>query len=86
MFIRPETREELDGFEPDFTIINACSQVNEKWKEHNLNSEVAVAFNIEKNMDILTSLLCKLLWTHQICQRLPLPVSIHTFHSILQGL
>ena len=26
--------------EPDFTIINACSAVNEKWKEHNLNSEV----------------------------------------------
>ena len=48
MFIRPESREELDGFEPDFTIINACSQVNEKWKEHNPNSEVAVAFNIEK--------------------------------------
>ena len=29
MFIRPETREELEGFEPDFTIINACSLDNE---------------------------------------------------------
>ena len=53
MFIRPESREELDGFEPDFTIINACSQVNEKWKEHNLNSEVAVAFNIEKKVAVI---------------------------------
>ena len=26
MFIRPETREEIEGFEPDFTIINACSK------------------------------------------------------------
>jgi ATP-dependent phosphoenolpyruvate carboxykinase len=53
MFIRPETREELDGFEPDFTIINACSETNKKWKEHNLNSEVAVAFNIEKRVAVI---------------------------------
>ena len=39
--------------EPDFTIINACSVVNEKWKEHNLNSEVAIAFNIEKKIGII---------------------------------
>merc|ERR1719456_2137850 len=53
MFIRPETREELQGFEPDFTIINACSQVNEEWQRHNLNSEVAIAFNIEKRVAVI---------------------------------
>lgn len=39
--------------EPDFTIINACSVINDKWKEHNLNSEVAVAFNIEKKIGVI---------------------------------
>jgi len=43
----------LEGFEPDFTIINACSETNKKWKEHNLNSEVAVAFNIEKKVAVI---------------------------------
>ena len=37
MFIRPETKEELKEFEPDFTIINACSKTNLDWKKHNLN-------------------------------------------------
>ena len=36
----PETREELEGFEPDFTIINACAETNAKWKEHNLNPKL----------------------------------------------
>lgn len=53
MFIRPETREELTNFEPDFTVINACPVVNEEWKKHNLNSEVAVAFNIEKRVAVI---------------------------------
>jgi len=53
MFIRPETREELEGFQPDFTIINACARVNAKWKEHGLNSEVAVAFNLEKKVAVI---------------------------------
>jgi len=53
MFIRPETREELEGFEPDFTVINACAEVNEKWKEHNLNSEVAVVFNLEERTAVI---------------------------------
>ena len=47
MFIRP-TPETLEGFTPDFTAINACALTNENWQEHGLNSEVAVAFNIEK--------------------------------------
>ena len=45
MFIDKTDRED---FEPDFTIINACSKTNEKWREHALNSEVGIVFNIEK--------------------------------------
>ena len=52
MFIRP-AKEDLENFEPDFTIINACSEVNEKWKEHNLNSEVAIAFHLEKKVAVI---------------------------------
>ena len=53
MFIRPKTREELVGFKPDFTIINACSEVNDDWEKHGLNSEVAIAFNIEKQVAVI---------------------------------
>ena len=53
MFIRPESEKELEGFKPDFTIINACSETNKKWKEHGLNSEVAIAFNIEKRVAVI---------------------------------
>ena len=53
MFIRPSTSDDLNTFEPDFTIINACSQVNEDWERQNLNSEVAVAFNIEKKCAVI---------------------------------
>jgi phosphoenolpyruvate carboxykinase (ATP) len=48
MFIRPVAPEELDDFEPDFTVINSCAATDEDWKRHNLNSETAVVFNIEK--------------------------------------
>ena len=48
MFIRPEEGAELDGFEPDFTVINACSQVNEDWERHGLNSETAVVLILKK--------------------------------------
>jgi Phosphoenolpyruvate carboxykinase (ATP) len=53
MFIRPETREQIEDFEPDFTVINACSQVDEDWEKHGLNSEVAVVFNIEKKVAVI---------------------------------
>jgi len=53
MFIRPQSPNELEGFEPDFTIINACSEVNEQWKKHNMNSDVAVVFNIEKRVAVI---------------------------------
>ena len=41
MFIRP-TPAELEVFSSDFTVLNACQTVNNKWKEHGLNSEVFV--------------------------------------------
>ena len=52
MFIRP-TEEELEDFEPDFTVYNACKTVDEKWKEHGLHSEVFVVFNIEDGIGII---------------------------------
>jgi phosphoenolpyruvate carboxykinase (ATP) len=48
MFIRPQTQEEIENFEPDFTVINCCSQVDEDWERHGLHSDTAVVFNIEK--------------------------------------
>ena len=53
MFIKPETDEELINFTPDFTIINACSETNENWEKDGLNSEVAIAFNIEEKLAII---------------------------------
>ncbi|GMI10829.1 hypothetical protein TrLO_g15780 [Triparma laevis f. longispina] len=50
MFIRPEEECNRDI---DFTVINACAATNEKWKEHGLNSEVAVAFNIEAKTAVI---------------------------------
>ncbi len=52
MFIRPEASD-LDNFKPEFTVYNACKIVDEKWQEHNLNSEVFVIFNIEENCAII---------------------------------
>lgn len=47
MFIRP-TEEELEDFEPDFIMLNACKTSFPKWKERGLNSEVYVAFNLKE--------------------------------------
>ncbi len=52
MFIRP-TEVELEEFKPDFTVLNACKAVDKKWKEHGLNSEVFVMFDIENNIAII---------------------------------
>jgi phosphoenolpyruvate carboxykinase (ATP) len=53
MFIRPENEQELEGFDPDFTVINACSLSHEEFKKHNLRSEVAVVFNIEERKAVI---------------------------------
>jgi len=52
MFIRPATSD-LEEFAPQFTVYNACGLTNKNWKEHGLNSEVFVVFNIEKNVAII---------------------------------
>ena len=52
MFIRP-TEPELEVFKSDFVVLNACKAVNDKWKEHGLNSEVFVLFDIENNIAII---------------------------------
>lgn len=52
MFIRP-TSSELEVFKSDFTVLNACKAVDDKWKEHGLNSEVFVMFDVENNMAII---------------------------------
>lgn len=52
MFIRP-TPAELEVFKSDFVVLNACKAVNEKWKEHGLNSEVFVLFDVENNIAII---------------------------------
>ena len=41
MFIRADSQADLEGFEPDFTVINCCTQVDEDWEKHGLNSEVS---------------------------------------------
>lgn len=53
MFIRPKSLDEVADFAPDFTIINACKVENPRWKEHGLNSEVFVAFNIEDRVAVI---------------------------------
>jgi len=52
MFIMP-TDEELESFEPDFVLYNACKTANQNYKEQNLNSDVYVVFNIEENKAII---------------------------------
>jgi len=53
MFIRPEAEADLIDFEPDFTIINCCSQVVEDWERLGLNSDTAIVFNIEKKCAVI---------------------------------
>lgn len=52
MFIRP-TRKELENFEPDFVVMNGSKATNPKWKEHGLNSEVFVLFNLTESMAVI---------------------------------
>jgi phosphoenolpyruvate carboxykinase (ATP) len=52
MFIRP-SEDELKTFKSDFTVLNACQAVNDKWKEHGMNSEVFVLFDVERNICII---------------------------------
>ena len=52
MFIEPQ-KDELINFEPDFTLINACSIVDKKYKEDKMNSENFVMLNITEALGII---------------------------------
>ena len=52
MFIRP-SKEDLVNHNPEFTIINASDIMNEKFREHELNSETFVMFNLERKIAII---------------------------------
>lgn len=52
MFIRP-TEAELKGFQPDWTILNACKATCENYQALGLRSEVFVAFNIDERMTVI---------------------------------
>jgi phosphoenolpyruvate carboxykinase (ATP) len=53
MFIRPSIYE-LENFgEPDFIVMNGSKTVNPKWKEHKLNSENFVVFNLTEKVQLI---------------------------------
>ena len=52
MFIRP-SEEELKDFEPDFVVMNGSKTTNPNWKEHGLNSENFVAFNLTEKIQVI---------------------------------
>jgi len=52
MFIRPSD-EELNGFVPDFIVLNASKTSNPNWKEQGLNSENFVVFNLTERMQLI---------------------------------
>ena len=52
MFIRP-TKKELENFEPEFTILNACHYKELDFADLGLNSEVFVIFNLAKKFAII---------------------------------
>ncbi|MBZ7941400.1 phosphoenolpyruvate carboxykinase (ATP) [Campylobacter molothri] len=52
MFIEP-SQAELENFNPEFIVYNACKCHNDEFKKDGLNSEVFVLFNIEENIAII---------------------------------
>lgn len=52
MFIRPSD-DELVGFTPDFIVMNGAQCTNPRWKEHGLNSENFVAFNLTERIQVI---------------------------------
>ena len=52
MFVRPSA-DELENFKPDFVTIHACKTTDPAWKEHKLNSEVYVAFNLKEKLCVI---------------------------------
>ncbi|RTE86463.1 MULTISPECIES: phosphoenolpyruvate carboxykinase (ATP) [Gammaproteobacteria] len=52
MFIRPSD-EELEGFTPDFVVMNGAKCINPNWQEQGLNSENFVAFNLTERIQLI---------------------------------
>ncbi|HBR2829119.1 TPA: phosphoenolpyruvate carboxykinase (ATP) [Klebsiella pneumoniae] len=52
MFI-PLSPEEMEGFDPDFLVINASRCVNPDWQQQGLNSENFVAFNLTEKIQLI---------------------------------
>ena len=52
MFIRPE-KGELDGFNTDFTIINASDVYNEKFEAYGMHSKTFIIFHMAKQIAII---------------------------------
>ncbi|RSB25669.1 phosphoenolpyruvate carboxykinase (ATP) [Enterobacter cloacae] len=52
MFIEP-TSEELQGFKPDFIVMNGAKCTNPNWAEQGLNSENFVAFNLTEKIQLI---------------------------------
>ncbi|CAI1852197.1 Phosphoenolpyruvate carboxykinase [ATP] [Serratia fonticola] len=52
MFIRPSD-EELQGFEPDFVVMNGAKCTNPNWQQQGMNSENFVAFNLTERMQLI---------------------------------
>jgi len=52
MFIRP-AEDELDGFEPDFVVMNGAKTTCGNWQDLGLNSENFSAFNLTERMQLI---------------------------------
>jgi phosphoenolpyruvate carboxykinase (ATP) len=52
MFIRP-TEEELEDFDPDFVMLNACKTTDPDWEEHGLHSKVFAIFNLKEGRAVV---------------------------------
>ena len=52
MFLRPE-KSELEGFVPDFTVINSSASSFRNWKKHGLNSSAYVAINLTEKLMVI---------------------------------
>ena len=52
MFIRP-SEDELQNFIPDFHVINGSKTTNKEFKNHRLNSETFIAFNLTEKIQLI---------------------------------
>ena len=52
MFIRPSA-EQLEGFEPEFVLIDSYATLDEDFQAHGLNSQVFIIFNLARKLAII---------------------------------